>query len=78
MDVLRKRHTGTPWKHWFPELPDMPFSFALTRFLTNKIVEVVPSCHRLRQMAKPVGTSIRERNTTLGAFGNVLNVKAKV
>ena len=34
--------------------------------------------HRLKQMAKPVGTSIRERNTTLGAFGNVLNVRAKV
>ena len=56
----------------------MPFSFALTRFLTNKIVEVVPSCHRLKQMAKPAGTAIRERNTTLGAFGNVLNVRAKV
>jgi len=29
-------------------------------------------------MAKPAGASIRESPTVLGAFGNVLNVRAKV
>ena len=35
-------------------------------------------CHRLKQMAKPAGTSIREIPSALGAFGNVLNVTSKV
>ena len=62
----------------FPEASYMLFSCAYAPHQTSYICGNSASCHRLRQMAKPVGTSIRKIYAALGAFGNVLNVRAKV
>ena len=64
----------------FPESSYMLFFcihlWCLPNISNAKFISV--SCHRLKQMAKPAGASIRESPTALGAFGNVLNVTSKV